>query len=215
MTPRHLTQIWSVLGIVNLYWALNTFLIQRGAAPAFTVDFVGLIDTRPIPAAVIGLHVCAVLSVIAWEVGSAHARSQRARTWDARLPVFWLEGVTPGRPGPRLYQTVFLLAFVLFPAAALVHFADRADRTVVIARDATTGTLHEAPLFTAARAPAALCPGPCREIRIAPKDVASAEKRHAAGISWSPRGSLAVLALLLGAAAIALLRLLVSLFRPR
>lgn len=142
MTAAHYSRLWLAVGLVLVFYSLNSWIAGQGGKPIFNIE---LVDDRPVASALIALPICAVLLTLLCRIGVRFAKaSPRARVWHQRMPLVGLEGVRTGSPEGRLYQGFFLLVFVGLPTAALVYFADRVRKAKVF--DTENGCAEMAPL---------------------------------------------------------------------
>ena len=120
--------------------------MSQGANPILDVE---LLDDRPRLEALFAILVTAPLLILLTIVGIAHARAVDRQGWHARLPVVWLDGVDTRTAGGRAYQAVFLVLFVLLPALALLHFANKVAGATVVRRSdgATLGPFDLVPAY--------------------------------------------------------------------
>ncbi len=133
MNAKHLSALWSSVGTVLLYWTLNTWIVMQGGAPFLDL---GLILEDPAGAQVIAFHVCPVLLALLLSIAIAHAKASKAERWSARLPYVAFDDLDHSQRSARLYQAVFVLVFLVIPAAGLVHFAYQMKDMWVVYTDA-------------------------------------------------------------------------------
>ncbi|GHG25280.1 hypothetical protein [Paracoccus aerius] len=129
MTAAHYSRLWLAVGLVLVFYSLNSWIAGQGGKPIFNIE---LVDDRPVASALIALPICTLLLTLLCRIGVCFAKaSPRARSWHERMPLVGLDGVRTGSPEGRLYQGFFLLIFVGLPSAALVYFADRVRKAKV------------------------------------------------------------------------------------
>lgn len=87
-----------------------------------------------------GLFVASALLGVLALIGAAHARAVGRTDWAGRMPVVWLEGLDTRSRSGRVWQALFLTAFVLFPVASLVKFFMRFAKARVIDHDTPGAT---------------------------------------------------------------------------
>lgn len=149
MTPAHLTRLWLVVGLVVVFYSLNSWIAGQGGNPIFDIN---LVDDRPATSTLIAMPICALLLTLLCRIGIRFAKaSPDARFWLERMPVVGLEGLNTSSPEGRRYQGFFLFLFIGLPSAALVYFTDRVLEAKVFDRqtpDAKLAPLDGVPLST-------------------------------------------------------------------
>jgi hypothetical protein len=179
MSPAHLSRLWLITGTVTLYFAVNSWLVTQGAAPILDIN---LLVERPVPAAVIGLPIVAVLLGLQCALGLRYVEVAPGAHWAARLPVVGLTDLdTRSREG-RIYQGAFLLGFILIPTASLVHFWRKIAAAKVIG---AKQDMLFAPLDIGALAEVHACRACDAPYRIATHATEAAAMREA-GVEWYP-----------------------------
>lgn len=130
MTPTHYGKIWTFVGAVLLYYALNTWIVTQGGNEVFDAK---LVTSNRMPAAVIGILVSSVLLFVLSLVGRAYA-SGSGPTWHERIPVVALQDLRTGSREGRWYQGAVLFCFAALPVAATIHFWDLIVSATVVDR---------------------------------------------------------------------------------
>lgn len=139
MTPKHLTQIWTALGALLVYYTLSAWSAGQGGPPLFSAIFYP--EAARIEA-LFALIICSALLVLLTATGAAYAVAVGKVDWASRLPVVWLEGLNTGVLSGKVYQGLFLLAFVFLPIAGLYHFLDRFSGASVIHHKGLAGPFN-------------------------------------------------------------------------
>lgn len=120
MNAAHLTRLWTAVGLLLLFYALNSWIAGQGGQPILDAK---LIVNEPVTSALIALVICPPLLVVLCWVGILFARLPDTGTgWHQRLPVIGLPGLLTGSIEGRLYQAFFLLVMIGLPCAALIYF---------------------------------------------------------------------------------------------
>jgi multisubunit Na+/H+ antiporter MnhC subunit len=70
MTPQQISKVWTVISLVLLYYALNTYLVTQGGNEIFGTK---LIVTSRIPAAMMGIPICSALLLVSSLIGIDYA----------------------------------------------------------------------------------------------------------------------------------------------
>lgn len=122
MTQAHLTRLWLAVGLVLVFYSLNTWIVSRGGKPLFGVD---LLSEARIASELLAIPICAVLLALLCQVGIVYAGRSGAWSWHARMPVIGLDGLKTGAREGRLYQAFFLFLFIALPTVALAYFTAR------------------------------------------------------------------------------------------
>lgn len=136
MTPKHLTQIWTVLGTLLVYYTLSAWSISQGGQALFR-DI--LFPKAARIESLFALIICSALLVLLSLTGAAYASNVGRVNWAARLPVVRLEGLDTSMLSGKIYQCTFLLVFIFMPLAGLVHFFRRFAEALVIDHDGKEG----------------------------------------------------------------------------
>lgn len=117
-----LNQIWTFLAVVLLYFSINVWSATQqwqfslpgnpfkdGKVTAHSVTLYGI--------PLCGLVFVALLLITRW-----YAQAEPALSWAARFPKLANLDFNPYTAQARFAQAVSLVAFILLPAAALIHF---------------------------------------------------------------------------------------------
>jgi hypothetical protein len=118
MTKEQVSKVWSVLGLLLLYYAVNTYLVTQGGEPIFGAT---LISSSRIPAAALGIPICSLLLLVGSFIGIDYARKGGA-VWAARIPVVGFEKINAASREGKLYQGAMLALLSLVPLVCLAHF---------------------------------------------------------------------------------------------
>jgi len=78
-------------------------------------------ETRA-PAQIVALHLLPILIIAQSAIGLRYAASHSEKVWTERIPVIGLSDLDFSKQEVRLYQLVFLFAFLLLPIAVELHF---------------------------------------------------------------------------------------------
>lgn len=133
MTRVHLTRLWLAVGLVLLFYAVNSWVAGQGGKPILNMD---LIDDRPVTSALIAIFVCTVLLTLLCWIGIAFARKlPQAGAWHRRMPVIGLEELDTSSPEGKAYQAFFLIVLIGVPVAALIYFTAQVMGAHVFDRD--------------------------------------------------------------------------------
>lgn len=206
MTQKHLNLLWATVGPVLLYWSLNTWIVMQDGLPVLDV---GLLRDDRVGAHVVALDVCPVLLLLTASIALAHALASHSPRISARLPVVGFDDLDHAKTSARLYQGFFVLAFLVLPTAALVHFAWQLHDLAVVPMDKA----GQPPVGYAVRE-AFLCTLPWENcdlpgdtfrigLRAPPAEIAA----KGAGVTWYPFGTLAWFALVSATAMVQMARL--------
>lgn len=95
---------------------------------------VAMIDEREVPNAYFSIIICGVLLTVLAIIGRAYARKSVSLPRFARWPVVGLEDLDFSSWSARIYQSFFLLVFVVVPLAAVIHFWDELTKYGAIFR---------------------------------------------------------------------------------
>lgn len=118
MTPAQIGKIWTVMSLVLLYYAFNSWIVTQGGHEVFSVN---LISSDRIPAAMIAIPICTILLTATSIVGRTYAMRMGPQ-WHDRIPVVGFEGIDTASPEGRIYQGAMAFLFTVVPAVAMVHF---------------------------------------------------------------------------------------------
>ena len=118
MTSQQMSKVWTVISLALLYYALNTYLVTQDGQPIFGAT---LIVTKRIPAAMMGIPICAVLLLLASLIGIDYARKADGG-WADRIPLVGFESIKTTDREARVYQGVMLVLMTVLPLIALGHF---------------------------------------------------------------------------------------------
>ena len=118
MTAQQMSKVWAVVGLLLLYYALNTYLVTQGGNTMFSAT---LISTRRIPAATLAIPICAFLLLLCSLIGIDFARKNGPR-WSDRIPLVGFEQIDMTTREAKLYQAILLSVFSLVPIVSLIHF---------------------------------------------------------------------------------------------
>jgi hypothetical protein len=119
MKAAHYAKLWTQFGKYLVIIALATWSIVQGGPELFGASPLG---KRPVIAALFGIVVCAPLLALVARIGSRFAAQNPAALWPGRIPVSFLKGLDVSTRDGKIYQSFFLVAFAVIPAAALLHF---------------------------------------------------------------------------------------------
>jgi hypothetical protein len=119
MTVEHLGRLWTVVGAVTFYFAVNSVIVFSGGQPVLDID---LVYEVPIPAQIIALHVLPVLIVTLCTIGRRYAGKYPNLSWAGRMPVVGLSNLDVSQRDAHVYQAAFLVAFIVLPIYAELHF---------------------------------------------------------------------------------------------
>jgi len=117
MTPQQMSKVWTVIGLLLLYYALNTYLVTQGGNPVFGATLI----TKRIPAAMLAILICTFLFLLCSLIGIDFARKNGPTCAD-RIPVVGFEQINTAAREARLYQYIMLGVFSLVPILCLIHF---------------------------------------------------------------------------------------------
>ncbi len=132
MNSDHLARLWGIVGAVLFYVAANSAIVFVGGEPILDIDLI--YETRA-PVQIIALHLLPVLIIAQCAIGRRYAANNSAKTWAERIPVIGLSDLDFSKREVRLYQSIFLFAFILLPLAVEVHFLYQLKDLWVIPRD--------------------------------------------------------------------------------
>lgn len=118
MNPQQISKLWSVVGGVLLYYALNSWLVSQGGNEIFGVK---LVHSGRVPVAMLAILICAVLLIAASLIGRLFAR-RAASSWYERIPVVGFDAIRTGSPEGRIYQLAMMVLLSLIPSLSLIHF---------------------------------------------------------------------------------------------
>jgi len=133
VTAVQLQRLWTVIGVVLVYWTINSWIVSQGGQEVFGVK---LVSSKPVPAALIAIPVCSMLLILTSVIGCAYARRFGLGIWTTRIPVVGIDALRPRSTEAYLYQGFMLTLFSLVPVAGLVHFWDKVRTAKIV----TTGT---------------------------------------------------------------------------
>lgn len=119
MNSDHLTRLWGIVGAVLFYVAANSAIVFVGGEPILDIDLV--YETRA-PAQIVALHLLPISIIAQCAIGLRYAASHTEKAWAERIPVIGLSDLDFSKREVRLYQLVFLFAFILLPVAVEFHF---------------------------------------------------------------------------------------------
>jgi hypothetical protein len=125
MDERALRQLWSILGAVTAYYSLSAWLHSQGGGALFSAAFV---DDRKVPNAYFSIIIVGVLVTLLCLIGARYAQLKRSNGVGAglaRLPVSVIEAVDTKKLDGRLFQTFFVITFILIPLGSTIHFWDK------------------------------------------------------------------------------------------
>lgn len=120
MNTATATKIWTTLGLALAYFSLAAWTASQGAE--FGVPGLTLKDYKSFPAAIFGTFVGTALIIPFVYVGFHFLRSVEGRTWAMRIPVAFSLDIDPATHVGKVYQASFLIAFLVFPLGAQIHF---------------------------------------------------------------------------------------------
>src|ERR1700730_2943264 len=100
MTPQQISEVWTVVSLVFLYYALNTWIVTQGGHEIFGAK---LIVSHRIPAAMMGIPICSVLLLISSLIGLMYAH-RTGPNWHNRIPVVGFDSIVTGSREGKLYQ---------------------------------------------------------------------------------------------------------------
>jgi hypothetical protein len=118
MTAQQLSKIWTVLSLVPLYYALNTYLVTQGGNEIFGAK---LIVSNRVPAAMMGIPICSVLLLLSSLIGVDYALKNGPARAD-RIPVIGFETIDTGSREGKLYQGTMFGLMSILPIFPLAHF---------------------------------------------------------------------------------------------
>jgi hypothetical protein len=118
MTPEQLSKIWTVLSLFLLYYALNTYIATQGGNEIFDAK---LVVSHRIPAAMMGIPICAIVLLLGSLVGIDYAR-RNGPSWHSRIPIVGFSSINTGSREGKIYQGVMLTVLSVLPAVSLIHF---------------------------------------------------------------------------------------------
>jgi len=113
-----MSKVWSVVSLLLLYYALNSFLATQGGNAVFGAT---LIMTARVPAAFIAIPICSFLLLMSGLIGIEFARRGGAN-WADRVPLVAFDQIDTTKPEAKLYQAVVLTMLSIVPALTLIHF---------------------------------------------------------------------------------------------
>ena len=131
MTLAQISKVWTVVGLVLLYYVLNTWIVTQGGQEIFGAK---LVVSNRIPAAMWGIPIASVLISLNSIVALHYAR-RTGPAWHDRIPVVGFDSIETASAEGKFYQgTMFALLSVL-PALALVHFWRLFNNAKVVTTD--------------------------------------------------------------------------------
>jgi hypothetical protein len=131
MSPRQLGKLWTLVGAILLYYALNTWIVTQGGHEIFGIR---LVVANRVPAAMVAIPICSLLLTITSAIGILYALRTEPR-WPDRIPVVGFETLNTKAPESKIYQAAMLFLLSGLPVLSLVHFW----RTFTEAKLVTTG----------------------------------------------------------------------------
>lgn len=118
MSSQQLSKIWTLVSLFLLYYAVNTYLATQGGLPIFGAN---LVMTARMPAAFLGIPICAVALLVASLIGLDNARKE-GPAWADRIPLVGFEKINSAAIDAKLYQAFMLFLLTVLPVVALAHF---------------------------------------------------------------------------------------------
>jgi hypothetical protein len=131
MSPKQLGKLWTVIGAILLYYALNTWIVTQGGHEIFGIR---LVVTNRVPAAMLAIPICSLLLIATSAIGILYALRTEPR-WPDRIPVVGFETLNTKATESKMYQGAMLFLLSILPALSLIHFW----RTFTQAKLVTTG----------------------------------------------------------------------------
>lgn len=120
MTQAQIAKLWTIVGIFQLYYVLNTWIVTQGGQEIFGAKL--LLSSR-VPAAMLGILICAALSIIVSALGTIYAR-RATSPWANRVPVVGFDEIDGHSREGTAYQGVMLSLISALPLLSLIHFWD-------------------------------------------------------------------------------------------
>ena len=121
MSRAGLARIWGALGALLALYATGTWIILQGGKSFAEIP--GLEAKAPVTSAYQAIPIIGVLLGVLAIVGLAHMRAKHQES-ESLFPIVAIADLGPHQLSAwsmRVYQGVFVLIFLLVPAAALVH----------------------------------------------------------------------------------------------
>lgn len=118
MTPQQLGKVWTVLGALLAYYAVNSWIVSQGGNEIFGAK---LVLSSRVPAAMMAIPICSVLLILTSWIGWLYAR-RTGNHWHERIPIVGFENLQTKSGEGRVYQGGMLALFSLLPALAFIHF---------------------------------------------------------------------------------------------
>ncbi|HEX4955413.1 MAG TPA: caspase family protein [Thermoanaerobaculia bacterium] len=135
-TARSLSRLWSRTGTFTLLFSLALWSATQGGPTQQ-----GLSQIEGESLAVYGLLLGGPCLFLVLHLTGLYAARIQRRGWAARLPVAFLEDlVFTDRNVGRQYQALFLVAFLLVPMAAQIHFLDRVKEATIFEDSTQAGS---------------------------------------------------------------------------
>jgi hypothetical protein len=118
MSPKQLGKLWTVIGAILLYYALNAWIVTQGGHEIFGMR---LVAANRVPAAMVAIPICALLLIATSAIGILYALRTEPR-WPDRIPVVGFETLNTKAPESKVYQGAMLFLLSILPALSLIHF---------------------------------------------------------------------------------------------
>lgn len=120
MNTAATTKIWTTLGLALAYFSLAAWTSSQGAD--FGIPGLALKDYKGFPATIFGILVGVVNVVFLVYVGRHFMRSVVGQVWSMRIPIAFSLDIDCASTIGKAYQAFFLVAFLVVPLCAQIHF---------------------------------------------------------------------------------------------
>lgn len=99
MSYKQLGKIWTVVGLLLLFYSLNAWLVSQGGQEVFGTK---LIASGRVLAAVIAIPICSTMLIVTSLAGRLYAM-RHGNVWHQRVPIFGFDTITTGSREGKIY----------------------------------------------------------------------------------------------------------------